>query len=91
VRRKTDTAYIVETGLVCAEEIRHCLYSAEWAGVCGGKQTLIIVWSVDWCVQRKADTSYIVETGLVCAEENRHCLYSGHWTNVCGGKQTLLV
>jgi hypothetical protein len=59
--------------------------------VCGGKQTLIIWWSVDWCVQRKADTAYIVETGLVCAEENRHCLYSGHWTSVCGGKQTLLV
>ena len=91
MQRKSDTAYIVESALVCAEEIRHCLYSAEWAGVCGGKQTLIIVWSVDWCVQRKADTSYIVETGLVCAEENRHCLYSGHWTNVCGGKQTLLV
>ena len=77
MQRKSDTAYIVESGLVCAEEIRHCLYSAEWAGVCGGKQTLIIVWSVDWCVQRKASASYIVETGLVCAEENRHCLHSG--------------
>ena len=40
--RKTDTGYIVETGLVCAEENRHCLYSGEWAGVCGGKQTLLI-------------------------------------------------
>ena len=77
MQRKSDTAYIVESGLECAEEIRHCLYSAEWAGVCGGKQTLIIVWSVDWCVQRKAGASYIVETGLVCAEENRHCLHSG--------------
>ena len=77
MRRKSDTAYIVESGLVCAEEIRHCLYSAEWAGVCGGKQTLIIVWSVDWCVQRKASASYIVETGLVCVVENIQSLYSG--------------
>ena len=40
--RKTDTAYIVETGLVCVEENGHWLYSGDWTGMCRGNQTLLI-------------------------------------------------
>ena len=40
--RKTDTAYIVETGLVCGGKQTLLIYSGDWTGVCGGKQTLLI-------------------------------------------------
>ena len=40
--RKTGTGYIVEIELVCEDENGHCLYSGEWTGMCGGKQTLLI-------------------------------------------------
>ena len=47
MQRKTDTAYIVEGGLVCAEENRHCLYSGEWAGVCV-EENIHCLYSGEW-------------------------------------------
>jgi hypothetical protein len=51
VWRKTDTAYIVESGLVCAEEKKHCLYSGDWSGVCRRKQELPMWLRLDCFVQ----------------------------------------
>ena len=47
MQRKTDAAYIVDTGLVCAEENRHCLYSGEWAGVCV-EENIHCLYSGEW-------------------------------------------